>query len=358
MLKWKPDFDETIGRFDAWWRGEVIDRPPARVSVTPTRAYAGPTSSHATLRDRWMDATFAVDAAIASMAMTDYVGDAFPAFCPNVGPEITGTLFGCELEFGEHTSWSVPIVHDVDDWQKVLDTPASFDNVYWQAIESMTRRAIELCDGRFVVGMTDLHGNFDILASLREPMNLCTDVVDCPDVLAKACAHVSAGFVAAFDRQHATVSAAGFGSTSWMPTYHRGPAYVPSADFWCMMGDDDARDLVLPNILIEMASLERSIFHLDGPQALRHLDLLLAIPQLNAIQWVYGAGAGPASKWIDVYKKIRAGNKSLQLLAHDADDALAVIDEIGTRGVFVDVAKPFDTARQANEFLNELKRRS
>jgi hypothetical protein len=59
--------------------------------------------------------------------------------------------------------------------------------------------------------------------------------------------------------------------------------------------------------------MEATIYHLDGPNALRHLDSLLAIKELNAIQWVYGAGNGRASDWLDIYKKCQAAGKALQI---------------------------------------------
>jgi len=64
-----------------------------------------------------------------------------------------------------------------------------------------------------------------------------------------------------------------------------------------MISPEMARDHVVPTKHIETAALERSIFHLDGLQALKHLDTTLALPGLTALQWVYGAGQGPAARW-------------------------------------------------------------
>ena len=165
---------------------------------------------------------------------------------------------------------------------------------------------------------------------------------------------VAEGYVAAFDRLYAQVATAGFGATSWLPIYYKGPAYVPSSDFWCMVSPQVARELIWPAILREMAPLERSIFHLDGPQALRHLDLLLELPQLNAVQWVYGAGRGPAARWIEVYQRIRQAGKSLQLIAQDPQDALAVLEAIGPAGVLVSVEEPFATVAEAEQFIHQV----
>lgn len=356
-LRMKPDFDKTIARFEAWWHGAIVDRPPVSLWVNPIRTTAGTRSHHRTLRDRWLDPEFAVESFLAVMEHTEFLGDTFPMFFPNVGPEVTATLFGCELEFSETTSWSKPIVHEPDDWHRILEMRPNFDNPYWRTVERMTDLAIERCDGRYVVGVTDLHGNYDILAGLRDPQALCTDVLDCPELIRRVGRHVSLGFVESYQRSYRKLTAAGFGSTTWLPTYHEGPSYVPSSDFWCMVSPQVARDLIWPDILVEMAPLERSIFHLDGPQALPHLDLLLDHPRLNAVQWVYGAGHGPASRWIDVYRRIRRAGKSLQLVAEDPADAFRVIDEIGIEGVWITLATPFDSIDQASSFLKTVAHR-
>jgi len=206
--------------------------------------------------------------------------------------------------------------------------------------------------------MPDLHGNYDMLASLREPQELCMDIVDDPDTIIEVGQHVAKGFVACFQRCHSMVAQAGFGSTSWIPFYHPGPAYIPSCDFWCMLSDDFSRNAVLPDILTEMEAMERSVFHLDGPQALRHLDLLLEIPNLNAVQWVYGAGNGPAAKWVNVYKRIQAAGKGFLIHADDAQDALTVLEQTGPKGAWLFVGQAFDSVDETDRFIAEIQKLS
>jgi len=355
-LVYKPNFELTVRRFDAWWHGEIIDRPPVTLSVKEKRTYCGPISRHATLRERWLDVEFVVSSAIAAMESTIYIGDTLPVFWPNLGPEITATLYGCELEFGETTSWSRPIIHTPNDWERIVTAQPDFSNLYWQTCEAMTKLAIERSKRRYLVGMTDLHGAYDILAALREPMVLCTDLLDCPELVDRAARNVARGFAAAFTRSWALVNAAGMGSIHWTPCYHAGPAYIPSCDFWCMVSPAMARNLVYPTLVTEMAGLERSIFHLDGPQALPHLDLTLSLPGLNALQWVYGAGHGPAERWLDVYRHARAAGKSLQVIAANAGDALKVLRELGPDGLWLTIDQPFDSAGDAEAFLREVAR--
>ena len=52
--------------------------------------------------------------------------------------------------------------------------------------------------------------------------------------------------------------------------------------------------------------VDYAMFHLDGPEALPHLDLLLDIPNLNGIQWQPGFANYPMTRWISLLKGIQA----------------------------------------------------
>ena len=56
-----------------------------------------------------------------------------------------------------------------------------------------------------------------------------------------------------------------------------------------------------------------TIFHLDGPSAIPHLDSLLDLPRLNGIQWVPGDGKVPMHQWLPLLRRIQARGKSLVL---------------------------------------------
>lgn len=132
---------------------------------------------------------------------------------------------------------------------------------------------------------------------------------------------------------------------------------MSSADILALLSPEMAQEFVRPYLRREWADLDRSLFHLDGPDALRHLDWLLEEDWIQAIQWVYGAGGGRASDWIDVYKKIRKAGRSLQLLAVDARDALAVLKEIGPEGVWIEVnGSRFASPTDAEGFLEQIEK--
>jgi hypothetical protein len=346
----------AAARFAAWWRGGCHDRPPVTLGGS-TQVHLPP-SSHASLEDRWLDVSYQVECALTRLEATPALGDSVPAWMPNVGPDLVATLYGAQLEFGESTSWCQHTIHEPADWHRFLQQSPDFTNRYWQVIDAMTDAAAARFAGRFYVAMPDLHGNFDILSGLRGPEDLCLDLVDEPELVRRAAAHASRGYVQAWRRCHQRLLALGQPSTTWCSYLHDGPAYVPSCDFWCLVSADVAREFIRPGIVSEMAALERSIFHLDGVQALHHLDLVLGLPGLNAVQWVYGAGHGPARNWIDIYRRCLSAGKAVQVLAEDAADALVVLEALGPAGVWLHVGQPFADVASAGAFLDEVNRLS
>ncbi len=331
-LEHKPDFDEAMRRLEAWWDREIVDRPPVTIHVRRERPAALPRKHHATLRERWFDAEHKLDRLEASLDGAVYLGESFPKFEPSLGPEVCATVFGCELEFGETTSWSVPIAASC---REIAGMRPDLDNVYWRSLREQTELSLQRGAGKWITALPDLHTNADLPAALRDPQALCLDLADDLPSVRAACDHVTeTGYQLMYDDLWLRIAAAGQPCTTWTPYLHAGRAYVTSCDFICMVSPEMFREAILPSIVWEMRFLERNLFHLDGPDALRHLDDLLAQPELDGLQWIYGAGNGPAARWIDVYRRAQAAGKGIQLVCRNVADAKAVAEHLKPEGVW------------------------
>jgi len=208
-----------------------------------------------------------------------------------------------------------------------------------------------------ITGLTDLHTNGDLVAALREPQDLCLDLADDPESVRAACDYVTeAGYRLMFEDLWDRVRAAGQPCTTWAPILHAGPAYVTNCDFICMISTRQFEQTILPSIVEEMRYLERNIFHLDGPGALRHLPTLLDLPELHGLQWVYGAGNGPAARWVDVYRRgpgcrqVPSGVLSGRARRGDGRPA-----KLRPEGVWLDVGGDY-SRDEADAFLRDVQR--
>jgi hypothetical protein len=167
MFELKPDFEEVLNRYEAWWNCEIVDRPLVSLSFFHPAAEreAVPQNIYTTVRDRWMDTEHIVSAAEVQLRNTVWLADSLPVAWPNLGPEVFSAFYGCEVEYGEHTAWRKPIL---PDWsgESVSKLRLDIDGFFFQKLIEMTDALIEAGKGKFIVGYTDLHGGGDAIAAL------------------------------------------------------------------------------------------------------------------------------------------------------------------------------------------------
>jgi hypothetical protein len=320
LFEFKPDCEDALKRHEAWWSGAVIDRALTTIEFPrpePERVPA-PESRQADLRSRWLDAGFQAESACAGAANTVYYADALPVRVPGLGPEILAAFCGAPLVFGETTSWSEPILTDLgpESADKVrLDT----DGFYFRKVMELIDAYVEISGGRFIVGYPDLHSGADTGAALREPQELCIDMIERPGEVKRLCERLTDDYLTVYEAFHARLSRAGMPSTTWLHGTCRGRFDVASNDFSCMVSDAMFDKTFLPLVARECARMDHTIYHLDGPQALRYLDRLMEVPGLDAIQWVPGAAQHDWRLWVDVYRRIQAREKSFVVYLNAGD---------------------------------------
>lgn len=342
------DWEMRLARQDAFWDCAVLDRPVVVMQWPkhpPARQPAPRT--YAAWRDHWLDTERIVEEARTAAANTDYAGDALPHFWPNLGPEVFSAFFGQEMDYTETTSWSRPILHD---WAQTDHIRFSEENFYWKKLLEMTDALLEAGKGRFYTGLSDLHPGGDALAAFRDPIELNTDLLTVPVAVKTLLDDVQEVYFQVYDFYAGKLADAGQPLSSWPGIVSTKKWYVPSNDFSCMISNEMFEEFFLPGIAEECRHLEASLYHLDGPAALRHLDSLLALPELNAIQWVYGAGQGRASDWIPIYQRCQRAGKGIQL-SIDLDELDAITANLRPEGVWLNI-----NAANAEEASAALKR--
>ncbi len=320
-LAYKPDLEEAKQRWRAFWEHEIIDRPCCVVTAPLDGVEPVPAPAYLAAWDG--DYRAVAEQFDAHAATIYWAGEAIPFRDPSFGPEMFGAWLGADLQRAvdskEDTSWAVPFV---DDWEAVL--PLEFDpgNVWWQRTLQLMRTLAEVGEGKFLTGMLDLHSNADALASIREPKDLCMDLLLTPDLVHRAMQDVRRLYPLFYEALYEACRGPQRGTIGWIPFYCEGKFAVTQCDFAIMVSPDVFNEFFLPALEEEWAYLDHTIYHYDGPGALVHLDAILANPDLDAIQWVPGAGQKPLIEWMDLLKTIQAAGKALQI--YDAPEAIKV----------------------------------
>jgi hypothetical protein len=91
-----------------------------------------------------------------------------------------------------------------------------------------------------------------------------------------------------------------------------GKLHIPSADFSAMISTADFDRFILPVLEKECKYFTHNIFHIDGKYVKNHTSSILALPNVQAIQWVQGLGDDePIMQWVPYLKEILQAGKSI-----------------------------------------------
>ncbi len=329
-MQYRPDFEAVQERMTAWWACEVTDR--VCLQVTAPKCTPREIAAPAEIIDRWLNMEYVLEVAEERMRCTYYAGEAIPTLMPNLGPDAFAGYLGSELVFSETTTWAKPVIAD---WENPPSLELDFAAAWWQEMESMCRKALEYARGKFFVTLPDGHGGADGLAALRRPQQLCMDMIDYPEEVLRAVATLDAQNLRYYERLYPIFHAYQNGACGFVPAWGPGKTATTQCDFLALIGPHMSEKLVMPGLRMETEYLDNAVFHLDGPDALVHLDLLLEIPGINAIQWVPGAGNPTAVHWLEHLKKVQAKGKGLFLYADGPAEVETLIRELRPEGLLI-----------------------
>lgn len=348
MTLYKEDIEEAKHRVEAWWNHELIDRVVLQVRASqkppaPQDEISGEISPE-TVEAWFMDPEQVIPRLKQQLENTYFGGEAFPVMFPVAGRivAITAAYLGCPLEFlNAETVWAHPFVHD---WQTRPAFRFDPENKWWQKSQHLLKTAVEQADG-YYVGVPDLNGPTEILARLRDSQRLALDFYDNPQHIKPVLAQINRAWYGYWQASTTITHKAG-GYFFWMGIWSDIPATDLQSDFSIMISKGMFDEYFLPFIAEQTEMVPRTIYHLDGPGAIRHLDSLLDLPHLDGIQWVPGAGAAPAVEWISLLQRIQEAGKLVYTYC-DKSHVEKLLRELNPKGLMlvVEGCESMDEAR-------------
>lgn len=100
--------------------------------------------------------------------------------------------------------------------------------------------------------------------------------------------------------------------------------------------------------------MTHNIFHVDGKGVANHLDTILSVPDVHALQWVQGVGDDyPIMQWIEFIKGLqdRGTPIIIDLSKEDIEDFMDVMDP---KGLFLWIAT--DNEEEEIEILDRINK--
>jgi hypothetical protein len=351
-LESKPDFEVSMQRIYAWYEQAIIDRTPVRF----TRHNAEyEVHEHVwkpewkDIKDRWLDVEYQIESFLQGIQGKHFHGETFPVFWPNLGPNFFASCFGVPIIFGEVTSWAQ---HDLESYS--LPRRFNWQHDYMRKMVELTQTALQVCPGKFIVGYTDLHPGIDWLMAQRGSEQLCLDLYENPAPIKEYLDSCHQDFIPLYDYFDTMLKEHNQPSVTWMNIPSFGKMHIPSCDFATMISKRHFDEFVYPTLEKETLHMTHNVFHVDGKGVARHLDRILELPNLQAIQWVQGVGDDwPILQWLPLIRRIQAAGKSV-VVDLDLKDLEAVISALRPEGLLLCV--PSENEEQELEILKRVER--
>jgi len=329
---WRPFF----ARMAAWWEGTLVS-PIVRVAVANGHGTPETPPDDTDWEARANDTEHLIRYHEDAFRSTRFLTDMAPCVLAHVGHGIPSFL-GCPLAYLRETVWTHPCLNAIGD---PFDVTRWRTDVHWNALTQRVRQLTAHAALRYGVSYY-LGGVFQGMAMMRGDAALLMDLLDHPcEVEALRDRLLPQWFDMAEELEALLPVEAG----RWGPFALWAPDRLVfcECDVSCNVSPAQFGRFVVPELLAMTQWARYSIYHLDGPSAVHHLDALLEIPGLDAVQWIRGDGGGNALDWLPLLHRIQGSGKRLYVECPPSElrELLAALDP---QGLFVAVESPRDRA--------------
>jgi len=328
-------------RFEAWWNNDCIKRPMLSITARREKPLGEliPTSEPTDAEDLHMNVERRIAHMKNHLMRTRFMAESYPNGCLDIGPGSLAVYLGSPPIFAMDTIWYGANVADPRDFNVKFDPDEPWFVRHIDAI----RRLQEASNGEYLVNIPDIIEGMDIYSAMRGPQPSCYDLIDEPELAEAALNKIDEAYFEAYDRFHEIVRHPdNVQSFTAFQVMGYGRIAKVQCDFNALMSPKQFRRFSQPALRAQCAKLDHSVFHLDGPDAIKHVDALMEIDELDALQWTCGAGQpdSRSPRWYPIYDRVKDAKKALHLGIYEGkfDDWIcacdSLVDRYGVKGMY------------------------
>ncbi len=330
----KENWEETQEKWRGYWKRQNKGRPLMRVVAQKEEMTALPEQyMYANPVEKYTDAEKLVGRYRHFCENHEFLGESFPNLSVDFGPGSVASYIGSDIVFNEDTVWFTEVLEDLEEAEPFVFDP---ENKWFKKHLALVQECQVLANGDFPVCVPDLMENIDVVASLRGAQNTIFDMIDIPEEMEARIGQISDIYFEYYDRFYDTVKMADDSSVyTVFQIWGDGKCAKLQCDFSALMSPQNFRDFILEPLRAQAKQLDTVIYHLDGPDAIKHLDAVLEIEEIDALQWTSGDHGpdGTFEEWYGIYDKAYRAGKSLWVKVYSGEyqDWITRVDKIVKR---------------------------
>jgi len=348
---WKENWEQTKSRFDDFWKrnGFVL---ATWNGYFPTNRLVRAEPAWYTEEDRirleelektesWdtlhLDPRMVALHQYRAISRGIYPGDLMPfAYC-DWGTVTLAPMLGARQHFSRDTVWytheRMPLSAE-EDRSLLLEQ----DNEWFVNLQELARVGTECAAGRYPCGAPAIFGGLDVLSELRGASELCMDLLLEPDWVLGKLKEIDIAAEQAYHTMYDIIrDEEGSMFHAFFMFWARGKASLLQCDFASLISESMFREFAVPSIRKACSYLDYALYHVDGPDALRTVDALLEIEELDCLEFTPGPqlpqGGDPC--WYPLYRKIKESGKCVQAVEMQPEEVVPLLDAVGPDGMYL-----------------------
>jgi len=312
--------DERIRqRFSQWWERKNDQYPLVHIvskknliKFKDNLKEFHEINNNSQLMDRFINADVVYKREMILEEMFSYMGDAFHYINMNLGPGSMAAYLKSQPGFSDTTVWyhEVPC-RNIDE----LSNISHLESTNWWGIHLNEMMKLKKLVGDFLpIAIPDIVENLDIVSAIRGPQNLCYDLYDNPEGVKRIVNIVDDAYFYYYDEFYNLLKMEDESSVyTAFNIWGTGKTAKIQCDFSAMISCEQFDEFVIPSIKKQTKKLNNVLYHLDGKDAIRHIDSIVSVEEINAINWTPGDGQddGGSEIWFPLYDKVINANKGL-----------------------------------------------
>lgn len=342
-MQYKKNWEETKQRFDDYWKCQNTGRPIMRVTgVKPNYVpYSLPEELKSRdMADKYLNAERIVNRYRHYCEAHEFLAESFPNLNIDFGPGSIAGYLGSEIVFRDDTVWFEPCVNEIKDCPPFLFEP---ENKWFKKHIELFNECKKLVEDDFPIAIPDLMENVDVLASLRGAQELIYDMIDDEEEVIKRVQQISDVYQQYYDAFYRYSEYEGGSAYTVFQIFGNGKTQKLQCDYSALLSPDYFRVFVLESLKQGVKGIDNVLYHLDGPDAIKHMDALMEVEGINALQWTSGdyGPDGTLKEWDIIYDKARVAGKALWIKVYTGnfDDWIRNTDRIvkkyGSKGLYL-----------------------
>jgi hypothetical protein len=331
MQTWKTNWEESKKHYIDWWAGKgiVLSMWEHLQKEGAPHEFIAPLAPALDLQQYWFDPQWRAENLHYQLSRSSLKADILPVANTQLGPGSLAAMLGAELDGDNKTIW----IRHHEGCELTLELDEA--NPWYQLHLNLLKASKVKSNGNYFVGCPDLVEGLDVLASIRGTQEVLMEMIMDPEGLEMQLQKVNDIYFQVFDRIYDVIREGDEMAFCYFSLWGPGKVSKLQSDISVMISEDDFRRFVLPYTREQCQKIDYTLYHLDGVDAQRHLDAILEIDELNAIQWTpgYGQPQGGDPCWYDLYRRILAAGKSIMPCWVTVDELRPLLDNVGANGV-------------------------